>query len=128
METPHQCLHCSSNNKSITSSPYLRNLSYLFPISQKPIWVGEATKTAADIYHTIQNFGERKFWWNSSRQKLANNILANAQNQVEITKHSLVTHEITCCRDITCYITCNVSWSPAWSTCLVWRQWLYARI
>jgi len=74
------------------------------------------------IYHTIQNFGERNFWRNSSQQRLVNNILANAQNQGNITKHSLVTHETIRCCDITCCITCNVSWSPAWSTCLVWRQ------
>ena len=34
---------------------------------------------------TIQNFGERKFWRNSSYQKLADNILANAHaNQFKI--------------------------------------------
>jgi len=69
------------------------------------------------LYCMIQNFGGRKFWQNSAQQKLVNNILANAQNWVKITKCSLVR------LDITCYITCNVSWSPAWSTCLVWRQW-----
>jgi len=75
-------------------------------------------------YCTIQNFGARNFWQNSSQQKLANNILANAQNWVNITKHSLIiyAHEIICHRDI----TFNVSWSPAWSTCLVWRQWFIA--
>jgi len=55
--------------------------------------------------------------------------LANAQNRVKITKHSLITHKIPCnfCRrDIMCYITCNVSWSPACSMCLVWRQWFMA--
>ena len=31
-------------------------------------------------HRTIQNFGERKFWWNNSHQKLADNILKNAQN------------------------------------------------
>jgi len=42
----------------------------------------------------LQKFGGRKFWQNSLQQKLANNILVNAQNQVEITKYSLVTHKI----------------------------------
>ena len=28
----------------------------------------------------MQNFGGRKFWWNISHQKLADNILLNAQN------------------------------------------------
>jgi len=77
-------------------------------------------------YCTIQNFEGRNFWQNSSQQRLVNNILANAQNRVDITKHSLVTHEIICHRDITCYIMCNVSWSPTWSTCLVLRQWFVA--
>ena len=31
----------------------------------------------------IQNFGGRKLWWNSSHQRLADNILANAQNYQE---------------------------------------------
>ena len=30
-------------------------------------------------YHTIQTFGVRKFWRNSSHQKLVDNILVNAQ-------------------------------------------------
>jgi len=47
------------------------------------------------IYRMIQNFGWRNFWRNSSQQRLANNILVNAQNRVDITKHSLVTHEIS---------------------------------
>jgi len=70
----------------------------------------------------IQNFGGKIFWQNSSQQRLANNILVNAQIRVNITKHSLVTHEIICCRNI----MCNVSWSPAWSTRLVLRQWFMA--
>jgi len=53
----------------------------------------------------IQNFGGRNFWRNSSQQRLVNNILANAQNRVNITKHSLVTYEIICCRDITCNVS-----------------------
>jgi len=65
----------------------------------------------------IQNFGGRNFWRNSSQQRLA-----NAQNRANITKHSLVTYKIICCH----HITCNVSWSPAWSTCLVWKQWSVA--
>ena len=32
------------------------------------------------MYHTIQNFGGRKFWRNSSHQKLADNILVNVRN------------------------------------------------
>jgi len=74
----------------------------------------------------IQNFGGRNFWRNSSQQRLMNNILVNSQNRVDITKHSLVTHKIIFHCDITCCITCNVSWSPPWSTCLVWRQWFVA--
>ena len=31
-------------------------------------------------YHTIQNFGGRKFWPNSSHQKLVETILVNAQS------------------------------------------------
>ena len=31
-------------------------------------------------YHMIQNFGGRKLWKSSSHQKLADNILVNAQN------------------------------------------------
>ena len=31
-------------------------------------------------YRTIQNFGGRKFWQNSSHQKLAETILVNAQS------------------------------------------------
>ena len=35
-------------------------------------------------YRTIQNFGGRKLWRNSSLQKLVDNILANAQIQLKI--------------------------------------------
>ena len=47
--------------------------------------VGESVLVGENIYaksnyHTIQNFGGRKFWQNSSWQKLAGNILTNAQN------------------------------------------------
>jgi len=60
----------------------------------------------------IQNFGGRNFWQNSSQQRLVNNILVNAQNWVDTTKHSLVTHK-TICR---CDIMCNVSWSTSMET------------
>ena len=35
-------------------------------------------------YPMIQNFGGRKLWRNSSLQKLADNILANAQIELKI--------------------------------------------
>jgi len=44
----------------------------------------------------MQNFGGRNSWQNSSQQRLTNNILANTKNRVDITKYSLVTHEIIC--------------------------------
>ena len=36
------------------------------------------------MYHTIQNFG-RKFWRNSSHQKLADNILVNVRRNFQTT-------------------------------------------
>ena len=38
----------------------------------------------------IQNFEGRKFWWNSLHQKLAENILANAQNCQTIYNNNYV--------------------------------------
>ena len=45
-------------------------------------------------YRMIQNFGGRKFWRNDSLQKLADNILANAQDNKSLNFHAQ--YEITC--------------------------------
>jgi len=104
-----------------TSNAFYHHWLQDYHLKQGMKWI--TYKFSTRIYRMIQSFGGRNFWWNSSQQRLVNNILMNAQNQVDITKHSLVTHEMICHCNITCYITCNVSWSPVWSTCLVLRQW-----
>ena len=42
------------------------------------------TCTTGQTYRTIQNFGGIKLWRISSRQALADNILANAQTELQI--------------------------------------------
>ena len=80
-------------NYTVCELHFLANLLMVIASSSSFILCNQGYSTFKIKYRTIQNFGGRKFWRNDSWQKLADNILANAQNykalnfQAQLSNH-----------------------------------------